>query len=267
MQSYAKLAAEVQTWTFSVKLKAAGYNYVTLRLEEAGARIRVGFDLTTGAVTYTAIIGTFVLGEAEAGDVDADGYRRYHITVQTPANATLFAYLELGNGPLEADLTFTGDAVNGVRAKEFQLRRGALGTYQATTTLRATTGILLMDAGLDFDGVSFTSRAERTGLAVIGQTRLGEPKSDIRLKKLWTGLWPKMAMIAGQTVQFYVGMQENVNSGVLWNGPFTFNPSTDILVPEVNIEGRLIALALETSGREQWRWDGYDIDVIPIGAF
>lgn len=130
-----------------------------------------------------------------------------------------------------------------------------------------TTKLHLMDSGTTFDGVPYTARAERTGLAVIGQTRLGEPKSDVRLMKLLNGVWPKIEMVNGTTVKFYVGMQKVIKGPVLWNGPYTFTPSVDVNLPDVSIEGRLIAIAIETSAGELWRWDGYDLDVAPIGDF
>ena len=265
-QTYTKLATVDEDFTIQVKAKADGYGYMILMLQSAGNSCRVNFDLATGLVTASLVAGNFaIVASGQIGAVDADGYRHLYFTGRT-TTATFTAFIGVDFQASGLLSSFVGDGVSGIRVKEAQLRSGPPGTYQATTTLRAVTGFYLMDAGFDFDGVPFTSRAERTGLAVIGQTRAGEPKSDISIKKLVTLLWPKIQQVAGSNVRFYVGMQENLNSAVLWSGPFTFTPGTDLEVyPE--IEGRLIAIALETSAREQWRWDGYDLEVIPLGAY
>jgi hypothetical protein len=126
--------------------------------------------------------------------------------------------------------------------------------------------IFLLDSGFTANGTPFTSRAERLGLAVVGQTRSGEPKSDFTVKKLVTEIMPKLTMVSGTSVKFYVGMQERIDGAVLWKGPFVFTPSAALnFFPD--IEGRLAAVAIETTDGSAWRWDGYDMDLKMIGKY
>lgn len=268
IQSYTKLVGEPQTWTFSVKAKADGYGFLILYFTDGvTSTIGVCFDLATGLVAGTPFISAGILVEASSEPVDANGYRRLHITFETGVSMAIDMYMSVQ--PTASSLVnngFTGNGTSGARLKEAQLRRGLYGVYQVTTTLKATTGIFLLDSGLDNDGVAFTSRAERTGLAVIGQTRTGEPKSDFSIKKLLTEVTPKMELLSGTSVKFYAGMQELTKGPVLWNGPFTFTPGTDLnFFPD--IEGRLVAIAIETSNREQWRIDGYDLEISNLGKY
>lgn len=267
-EAYTKLAAEVQLWTLSCKAKVDGYPNISMRIGDnlttSGADVT--FDIATGTLLLSTSFGVGVLIAAGVdGVVDASGYRRFYLTVTTGAEANITPLI--GVSTIVAHFNgFAGDTVSGIRVKEMQLRRGLLGVYQATTTLPATTGIYLLDAGLDNDGVAFTSRAERTGLAVIGQTRQGEPKVDLTSKKLLTEIIPSMEIISGANVKFYAGMQSLIKGSVTWQGPFTFDPNVDLnFLP--NIEGRLIALALETSNRESWRWDGYDMNIALLGKY
>jgi hypothetical protein len=267
LQDSTKVSATAgDIWTFSVKAKADGYDYLLLRLTDppGNGDLIAQFQVSTGVVLATSSdVGVTLLAYG-ASAADADGYRRFYVTGSVTNHAQLESIMAVFNS--SAFSSFAGDGTSGIRVKEMQLRKGTLGTYQTTTTLPATSAFFLLDAGLDLDGVAFTQRAERTGLAVIGQTRAGEPKSDISLKKLLTLLYPKMQMISGTSVRFYVGMQETINGAVLWTGPFTFTPATDLeIYPD--IEGRLIAVALETSNREAWRWDGYDIEVMGLGSY
>lgn len=265
---YTKLAAEVQTWTFSVKAKADGYGFMNLMVDDNGGAdsAQVCLDLSTGAVAFSANTGVCTVAAAGIQTAtDIDGYTRYYLTMNTDAAVAIKAYIGVSIAA-GGFATFVGDSVSGIRVKEMQLRRGLPGAYQAVTTLPATTGFFLLDAGSDFDGVAFTARAERTGLAIIGQTRTGEPKSDLTVKKLLTEVMPKLEMISGASVNFYVGMQQLIKGPVLWNGPFVFTSETDLnFFPD--LEGRLIAVALETSNRELWRLDGYDLEIKNLGKY
>jgi hypothetical protein len=268
-QTYTKLASEAQTWTFRAKIKADGYNYALLRIDDGGVSnlVRASFDVSTGVLAASGAAGTFsLLAAAINGPADAQGYYDCYITGTTDAGATIGVKVGVN---LTASLgleVYTGDGTSRIRMKEAQLRRGLLGTYQATTTVGAVGAFFLMDSGFDFDGVAFTARAERTGLSIIGQTRTGEPKSDINMKKLVTELWPKLEVISGQTLDIYVGMQERIDGPVLWQGPFPYDPATMLKI-DPSLEGRLIAVALQSSNRQFWRADGYNLGVASIGTF
>lgn len=266
-QVYTKLASEAQTWTLRSKLKPDGYNYGVLRLDDnAGNGVTAGFDLTNGTVIGTALIGAgfSVAAAAVNGAVDALGYYDCYLTVTSNAAASVRGLIGVNSASGTGLQTYVGDVVSRLRVKESQLRRDVLGTYQVTTTIRATGGIFLYDSGIDFDGVAFTSLAERVGQAVIGQTRTGEPKTDISMNKLLTEFWPKMEILFGSTVDFYFGRQDKPAGPITWEGPFTFNPLTDLKCDPV-LECRLFGVRLQTSARQIWRLDGYDVEIAATG--
>jgi hypothetical protein len=269
-QLYAKLIAESQIWTLRAKMKADLYNFGVLFLDDNGGanRVLAAFNVSTGQLVGTQVAGTgfALIAAAINGVADAQGYYDCYLTGSTNANANVRALIGVNATAVSALETFAGNATNRIRVKEVQFRRGALGTYQATTTVTATGAFFLMDSGLDFDGVAFTARAERLGLAVVGQTRLGEPKSDISVTKLITELYPKLAMLAGTSVEFYVGMQAVVGAGVLWQGPFSYTPGTQEKIDPM-LEGKLIAIAIQKIGTQQFRLDGYDLEIAGIGSF
>ncbi|TXH17928.1 MAG: hypothetical protein E6R03_03030 [Hyphomicrobiaceae bacterium] len=142
----------------------------------------------------------------------------------------------------------------------------AQGRKRLAMVSQAVNKAFLMEQGYNFDGVNFRSYIERTGLAIIGRDRQGNPKVDFSTKKLLSRIWPKMRVANGTIVKVYAGGQETVDSPVVWKGPFDFRPGIDNEVC-VDIEGRLHAVRFETTDGTYWKLDGYDIEIEPIGAY
>lgn len=113
------------------------------------------------------------------------------------------------------------------------------------------------------NAVNITSRLERTGLAIIGQDRQGNPKVDLQRRKMASRIWPKMR---GGPVNVYLGSQEFIDGPITWVGPEVFTPGIDAYVDIVN-QGLLLGVKFESTGDVFWELDGYDIDVLPLGQF
>jgi len=129
---------------------------------------------------------------------------------------------------------------------------------------------LIADQGFDFAGANFRAFVERTGLAVIGQDRLGNPKVDVSRRKLVTEVWPRLRVQNGTTVNVYVGSQALVDGPVTWSDAFAFNPATDEKVDvDPPVEGRFNAVKYETPNTSAitWKLDGYDLEVHDLGAY
>ena len=111
-----------------------------------------------------------------------------------------------------------------------------------------------------FDGTNFASRIERTGLAIAGNDRQGNPKVDLEGIKFMKEVWPRMRATQGKTVDIYVGSQMEVNDPVTWNGPFVFDPNVDKKI-DCAVSARLHGIKYESFDNMEWELDGYDVNV------
>lgn len=129
---------------------------------------------------------------------------------------------------------------------------------------------LLADQGFTFAGTNYRAFIERTGLAIIGQDRLGNPKVDSSIRKLITAVWPRIRVQNGTDVDIYVGGQETPEGPVTWSEAMPFNPATmqkvDVDPP---IEGFYSAIRFETPNTSAitWKLDGYDLELFNIGSY
>lgn len=128
----------------------------------------------------------------------------------------------------------------------------------------------LADQGFDFAGTNFRAFIERTGLAIIGVDRLGQPKVDTEVIKLVTEVWPRVRLVNGTSIDIYVGAQETVDGPITWSDAMPFDPSVDDKVDvDPPIEGRFIAVRFETPNTSavSWKLDGYDLEIHLLGKY
>jgi hypothetical protein len=124
----------------------------------------------------------------------------------------------------------------------------------------------MMEQSFRFGQASYRSYVERTGLAIIGRDREGNPKNDFQNRKLLSRIWPKIRVANGSAVNVYAGAQETVDSPIQWQGPFVFRPGIDNEVFP-NVTGRLLAVRFETTDDTYWKLDGYDVEVNVVGSY
>ena len=122
------------------------------------------------------------------------------------------------------------------------------------------------DTTNQFAGVNMTSSLERTGLAFIKQARDGSLKADLTVRKLVTELYPRLEAANGTVVRIYVGIQEELNQGVTWAGPFNFTVGTDKKINPL-VSGRFIAVKFETITDVDWKLHGYELEIVPVGKY
>lgn len=118
-----------------------------------------------------------------------------------------------------------------------------------------------LDLGTTRDGTAFTGLVQRTALGVVGRKRSGEWIEDFETRKMCHRIWPKMS---GSPVQIRLGGQDTPTGAVRWSAPVTFTPGTDKFC-DITAEGA--ALAVEISGANGWKLDGYKLDLITLGRF
>lgn len=118
-----------------------------------------------------------------------------------------------------------------------------------------------VDRTSQFDGSNMTSYVQRTGLAVVGQDRLGNPKVDIENRKLLKRLWIKAE---GSPILVRAGAQEEVGGPIAWQAARTFTPGTDRFV-DFTVSGRLLATEFSSTADANWKLHSYGLDIEILG--
>ena len=66
--------------------------------------------------------------------------------------------------------------------------------------------------------------------------------------------------IEGQSVSIYIGTQELPNGAVTWDGPHSFDPSSDYKI-DVRASGRLHSWRITSNANVQWALNGIGFDI------
>ena len=111
---------------------------------------------------------------------------------------------------------------------------------------------------------AYTSVLERTGLALVGQGRDGQPKVDPTSVKQVTEIWPLMSATQSMTLSVSVGAQDTPTGPITWDGPYNFDPTVDQKV-DVFIEGNYIAVKFESAAETPWKFYGYGLQLDVVG--
>lgn len=120
-----------------------------------------------------------------------------------------------------------------------------------------------LDSGYPFGAATTTSFLERTGLAIIGKDRQGQPKVDFEQRKLCTRVW---ARIRGDAeVYVRLGSQETLEGAVTWSGPSLYDP--DLGYVDLVAAGRALAVRFESTSDLAWQLESYGLEVAPLGRF
>lgn len=131
-----------------------------------------------------------------------------------------------------------------------------------------TQKIHLFDSGATRDGASYVGLVQRTGLGLTGRDQAGKWTTDFQQVKMINRLWPK---IVGGPVNIRAGYQRLVNGPTTWLPSQTFDPNINgdpargVVVDGLLGSGR--AIGLEFSSTNDFRLDGYKIDLALLGKF
>lgn len=101
--------------------------------------------------------------------------------------------------------------------------------------------------GNQFDGLNATCTIERIGLD-FGKT------TDVHMV---TAIYPYME---GQSVNFYIGTQDIPNGSVTWDGPHSFDPSTDYKI-DIRASGNFHCWRATSTANVQWAISGIGFEV------
>lgn len=125
----------------------------------------------------------------------------------------------------------------------------------------------LLDEVENFQCNSFL---ERTGLAIIGRDRQGNPKVDFSIRKMIPRVWIKASGEGAFTVR--LGFQETLDTSITWWPAQTFTPGVDQYVDFTDENGnvpngRIAAIRFDCSGELGWEIYGYDLEMTLLGKF
>lgn len=122
-----------------------------------------------------------------------------------------------------------------------------------------------LDTGYHFDTDIPVCTLERTGLALTGRDRGGQPKADFQTDKLVTRVWLRAQGTAVLNVQ--LGAQDHIDESVTWGAVKQFIVGVDRYIdfdPPLNT--KLVAIRIESTDAEPWLLAGYDLDLSVVGG-
>jgi hypothetical protein len=161
----------------------------------------------------------------------------------------------------------TWDADSGVWDDDSEIwdARGLGDTFKLIGASPNGVGLLTQfDLTNQDNGANTTTTLERTGLALLGTDRQGQPKVDYDNIKFCRGVRPLLEGSASLSIHVATSMTRNETP--VWHGPFTYDPSTDL---EVNcqVAGRFFGVRFSSTGNQSWNLKGYELDLELMGGY
>jgi hypothetical protein len=103
-------------------------------------------------------------------------------------------------------------------------------------------------------------------MPIAGIGRDGQPVMDATSIKQINEIWPEITQQGGTGVDIWLGGQDSLNDPITWQGPRTFDPSTDDKV-DFDVTGRYISIRFETTDNSLWKLDSYAMNLEVLGQF
>jgi hypothetical protein len=124
----------------------------------------------------------------------------------------------------------------------------------------------LLDNTQEFDGEAIPYYIERTGLALLGRDREGNAKTDTETLKLLTEFWPKFDCAAGTAVTVEIGIQNNIDDPVTWQGSYTYTVGTDPFIPMYHC-ARYYSYRISLTSSAAFRALGFALEIAANGKY
>lgn len=147
------------------------------------------------------------------------------------------------------------------------------GTFGSPTELQTlmtkaytTNELLIADNSYTDRGTNFHTYIERTGLAIAGKSMDGSLVIDPASVKFIRSVFLKISAPVECTIQVSIGMQENMDGSVTWDGPHDFTIGVDHRV-DVAISGKYLCIRIEDENDVPWELSGYTIDLDIISKY
>lgn len=124
------------------------------------------------------------------------------------------------------------------------------------------TELLALNFTEQFKGVNIPCLLERTGLGVVGRDRQGNWQINLDTVKFVRRVHLKLS--SNGPVDVYIGAQTYIDSGVAWQGPFSFDPSSQSYF-DCRVNTKFFNIKIESESDITWTLYGYTIDLEVIG--
>lgn len=228
--------------------------------------------------------------ETVFGELDGSNFANAFCFNNEPVNEVWFAYPTSGNirpnkvliynyryntwffrdftgmstsaGSTNTGLSDTWDGGTGTWDSEVIIPWSSESKLQVVVADPANTKFWQLESGYAFGTGTPQSYVERTGLAIIGRDRQGQPKLDFDRRKLVKRIWPH---VKGGPVRVRIGAQEFQDGMVTWGELKDFNPAAQKYL-DYTVNGRLIAVRFEGVDNNYWELEGYDLDMDVLGV-
>lgn len=132
--------------------------------------------------------------------------------------------------------------------------------------LQAGTGgtkLLRADDTSQFNESNMTVLVERKGLGL--PTKVGAPP-DLSTMKFYDTLWPRIEGTLGGIVNISIGVHDKPTDDPVYAAPVPYVIGTSVGV-DILQAGRLLALKFQSVSNLEWRLNGYEVDMRPMGIF
>lgn len=139
---------------------------------------------------------------------------------------------------------------------------GAEGKRQLVACSAGDEKFYQLDNTNSFNGSPIPFVIERTGLAVYGKDRAGQPKVSLTARKLVNRMWPKIQSSVPVTIE--VGVQEFLNAPLMWGPSQSFDPNTQMYLDFV-VNGRILAVRFSGNHSADFSLEGYDLELELLG--
>jgi len=113
------------------------------------------------------------------------------------------------------------------------------------------TKLYQFEDGNQFDEVNAYCMCERTSLDI------GESSDFHTINAIYPD-------IEGGAVDIYVGSQQRINDTVTWEGPYSFDPSTQRKI-DCRVTGNLHSIRFESTANRSWSLSSYEVDFRKAG--
>lgn len=173
-----------------------------------------------------------------------------------------FVGMSASAGSTSTGLTDTWDGGSGSWDSESVLPWSSESKLQLVIADPTNSKFWQLESGYAFGTTTPQSYVERTGLAIVGRDRQGQPKLDFDRRKLVKRIWPH---VKGGPIRVRVGAQEFQDGAVDWGELKDFDPATQKYL-DYTANGRLIAVRFEGVDNNYWELGGYDLDMDVLGV-
>ena len=126
----------------------------------------------------------------------------------------------------------------------------------------ATAALYQADEGNTFDGENMIAFVERTGLAIVGRDRQGNPRVAHDVVKYCNRIIPHIR--GDGTIKIQVGSQEEIDQPVSWATAQDYRIGIDHEV-YFDVSGVYLAVKFFSEDDNRWELDGYDANIEVIG--